>query len=156
MTWDAIGTGFLMSMFKFLFASAYLEGVYSQITFLEVLLITFSGAFFCFNIFYWSAEFFMKLAKKRKLKAVRSGKKSRKKSFTRINKTIVRIKMSKSGFYSLCTFGLLFMSIPVGAIVIAKFYGDTKKSYFLSVTTIFVTAVILAYFSGVISDLIRK
>jgi CBS domain containing-hemolysin-like protein len=156
MTWDAVSSGFLMAMFKFLFASAYLEGVYSHLTFLEVLLITFSGAFFCFNIFYWSAEFFMKLAKKRKLKAIQSGKIKKNKSFTRVNKTIVRIKLSKSGLYTLSTLGVLFLSIPVGGIVIAKFYGETKKAYLLSVLTIFVAAVILAFFSGVISDFIRN
>lgn len=155
MTWDAIGSGFLMGMFKFLFASAYLEGFYSHLSFLEVFIITFSGAFVCFNIFYWSAEFFMKLAKKRKLRAIKSGKLRKSKSFTKLNKIIVNIKLSKSGFYILCTLGLLFMSIPIGAIVIAKFYGDTNKSYFLSITTIFVAAILLAYFSGVISDFIR-
>ena len=155
MTWDAISWGFFLGMVKFLFAAAFLEVNYPQLSVLQVFLITFSGAFSCFNLTYWPSEYLMLRAKKKRIEALKSGKKKRKKAFTKLNKTIVRIKLSKFGFYILCTAGVLLMSIPISGIVIAKFYGDSKKSYFLSILTIIVTAFVLALFSGAVSDYVR-
>ncbi len=155
MTWDAISWGFFLGMFKFLFAAAFLELNYPLLSVFQVFIVTFLGGFFCFNLTFWTSEFLMLRSKRKRIEAIKSGKKKRKKSFTKLNKFIVRIKLSKFGFYILCTVGVLFMSVPIGGIVIAKFYGDNIKSYFLSIFTILVTAFILAYFSGVVSDYVR-
>jgi len=156
LTWDAISSGFFLGMVKFLFAAAYLEFMYSGLTLLQIYTITVSGALTAFNISYWMSDFFMTRAKLRKLKAIRKGKLKKKKSFTKLNKFIVRVKMSKFGLIVLSTLGVLFMSIPIGGIVLAKFYGDRKWAYVLATTTILSVGLLLAIFDEQLFELFRK
>jgi hypothetical protein len=115
-----------------------------------------SGALFGFNLTYWLSEFLLKRAKKRRLAAQKKGKKKTKKVFTKTNKTIVKIKMSRFGFYIMTTIGLLLLSLPLGGVIIAKFYGGQLKAYLISSSTIVATAIILAYFNEQIFSFVKS
>lgn len=145
MSWLAFLSIFGMGIIKFLFTPTYAYATFEGITEWQILVAMISGALFGFNLFYWFAEYFMLRAKKRQLKAILSGKKKRKKNFTRMNKLVVRMSRSKTGLVLLSSVGLMFMSIPIGAIILAKFYGNKSSSYFIASGTIILVAFALTF-----------
>ena len=42
-----------------------------------------------------------------------------------------KLKRSNMGFLLICLLAPLFLSVPIGTIVVAKFYGDRPLSYYL-------------------------
>ena len=58
--------------------------------------------------------------------------------------------MSKSGFWLICILAPLFLSIPIGSIIVAKFYNDKKITYPLATVSIIILAFVLAYLNNVI------
>ena len=53
-----------------------------------------------------------------------------------MNKLVVKVKLSKFGYVGLIVFGPIFLSIPLGSIVVAKFFRDDKKTYWLAMINI--------------------
>ena len=51
-----------------------------------------------------------------------------KKKFTRFNKFIVKLKR-RFGIYGIAFYAPLFLSVPLGSIVTAKFYGKEKRTF---------------------------
>ena len=122
-----------VSMIKFMFAPFY--GLAFDLSFLETFLCTFMGGILSAVIFYWSAEFFMKRAATKRMekitKAIESGKPVvHKRKMTRVNKTIVKVKRS-IGIWGISLFAPLFLSVPLGSIISAKFYGKDKRTFFI-------------------------
>lgn len=123
------------------------------LTFFETLLSCAAGAVLSSSIFFFSSRYFMdRAAQKYQAKLAKSIADGtpfkQKKKFTRMNKFIVRIKHS-IGIIGICFWAPLFLSIPLGSIVSAKFYGHTRMAYPLVVIGIFLNGVIitsLAYF----------
>ena len=64
-----------------------------------------------------------------------------KKKFTKINKLIVKIKRS-IGIIGISFYAPLLLSIPVGSIIVAKFYGNEKKTFPLIIVGIAVNGLI--------------
>ncbi|MEO9532865.1 MAG: hypothetical protein ABJG68_15040 [Crocinitomicaceae bacterium] len=124
-----------MGTFKFLFAH-WLTYAMAEPTFFDLLQIfisTTAGAWVTMTIFYWSSEFFMKRAAAkrdaaRKLAIQNGTELKKKKTFTTMNKAIVWIKL-KIGIYGITILAPLFLSIPIGSIVCAKFFGSQKKTF---------------------------
>ena len=117
-----------------------------KLTFLETYLACVGGAIFSAAIFYFSADFFLSRARKKRAalieKSLRTGEKLKvKKTFTRMNKLIVRIKR-KLGIIGTCFWVPFFLSIPVGSIVTAKFYGKHGKTFPLIVIGICLNALV--------------
>ncbi len=138
-------------MVKFMFAP--LGGPGLGLTFLETYLSCIAGAIFSAAIFFFSASYFMDLAAKKYQKKLQASLDSGnpmkpKKKFTRMNKMIVRIKHS-IGIIGICFYAPLFLSIPGGSIIAAKFYGHDKRAFPLIVLGIGINGIIitsLAYF----------
>lgn len=110
-------------------------GPVAGLTFLETFLATLSGGWFAALLFYFTSEYFMKKEREKRLKkykrAAQKGKTiKQKKTFTRFNKTIVKIK-SNVGIYLLCWLVPLFLSVPLGTIICAKFYKHDKRTIWL-------------------------
>ena len=60
---------------------------------------------------------------------------------------LIQLKQ-KLGMYGLCFWGPFFLSVPVGSIVVAKFYGKLKKTFPLIVLGMAINAFVtsaLAY-----------
>lgn len=125
---------------------APLGGPHLKLTFIETYFTCSAGAIFSAAIFYFSAEYFLKRARNKRHalseKAKAEGKiLIPKKNFTRTNKFIVKIKKSV-GIIGTSFWIPFFLSIPLGSIVTAKFYGKQKKTFPLIVLGIFINAFI--------------
>jgi hypothetical protein len=141
---------FLLSMVKFLFTP--FGGPAAKLTFLETYLVCVSGAIFSAFIFYFASEYFLK---RTHLKKVREEQKAlekgivlkHKKKFTRANKFIVRLKR-RFGIFGISLYAPLFLSVPIGTMITAKFYGKEKKTFFIIMAGMFINGAIttgLAY-----------
>ena len=122
---------FLLSTVKFLFAP--FGGPASGLTFIETYLSCLFGAIFSGTIFYFLSEYFLKRSRIKKQKeihlAIELGKEIKpKKTFTPLNKGVVKMKR-KLGLFGISFFAPLFMSVPIGTIVTAKFFGKNKFTY---------------------------
>lgn len=125
---------------------APLGGPHLGLTFFETYLACCGGALFSAAIFYFSAEYFLLRARKKRHEMHQKAKKEGrtlipKRNFTRMNKLIVRIKKSM-GIIGTCFWVPFFLSIPLGSIVTAKFYGKRKKTFPLVVVGIFLNALV--------------
>lgn len=131
MNWGILTSVFFLATFKFMFAG--IPGAKVDIPFWQTLLATFAGGLISSAFFYYSAEGFMMLNRKRRLKKLQEALEKgiplkQKKNFTRMNKFIVLIKR-KIGIYGISFWAPLFLSVPIGSIVTAKFYGNKRITY---------------------------
>jgi hypothetical protein len=147
-TLSLYGLAFLISCVKFLFAASIMST--SALSPFEIALCTGLGALISFNFFYLSSGYFMQRTKDKKMKAIAEGTYVRKNAFTKLNKFLVRLKSSKIGFWIACLFAPLILSIPVGSIIVAKFYRETKLTYSVAMSAIAVWAFVLAYLNDII------
>ena len=145
------GLAFLLGSVKFLFAASIVST--TALTPLEIAISTGLGALFSFNIFYWSSGYFMRVAKEKKIRAIHNGTYKRKNAFTKMNKMMVKAKRSKSGFWLICLFAPLFLSIPLGTIIVAKFYSERKLTYPVVMISLGILAFFLAYLNQAIFSL---
>jgi hypothetical protein len=138
MNFAAYSTGFLMGTVKFMFAATSMMAF--SVSYWEVVFATFFGAFVSFNIFFFFSGLLMEKAKEKKLEKIKKGTLKPKKQFSRMNKFIVRLKFSSFGYFVLVIVGPMVLSIPIGSIIIAKFYRNIKFTYWLEVVSLFVWA----------------
>ena len=89
------------------------------------------------TFFYYLAEYFMERNRKKLIK-----KGIIKRKFTRMNKLAVKIKLG-IGIYGLALLTASFLSIPLGAIICAKFFGHEKKTIFVLYASIILTGTIM-------------
>ena len=144
---------FLLSMVKFLLTP--FGGPAAKLTFMETYLSCVAGGIFSAFIFFFMSEFFIKKAvvKRREQyqEALKNGEDiSFKKKFTFMNKLVVRMKM-RIGIFGVAMFAPLFLSVPLGSIITAKFYGKEKKAFPIVMLVMFVNGFItcsIAYFAG--------
>lgn len=153
MKWGIYFGFFGLSMIKFLFAP--FGAPHAGLNFIETYLSCISGAIFCAIIFYFSAEFFMIRAhKKRKLLIQQAKDKGielkRKKAFTKTNKLIV--KMKRLGIIGICFYAPFFLSVPVGSIISAKFFGKDKRTFPLIVLGIGINGLLTTGLAFIIYD----
>ena len=131
MNWAAYFGLFGFSMIKFLFTPFTGPGL--QLNFFETYFSCVAGAFVSAAIVYFSSEFFLHRAQKKRMEAHKLAMATgiapkQKKKFTKTNKLIVRIK-HRLGIVGVAFFAPLFLSIPIGTIITAKFYGKQKKTF---------------------------
>jgi len=131
-------TQFGFGTVKYLFsqwgALAYVKAAGDiELNFFNIFVPTYLGAVISMSIFYFSSDFLMERAqKKRALKLILAKEKGvilkEKKIFTKMNKLMVKTKQ-RFGIYMLTLIAPLFFSIPLGSIICAKFYGDKKQTF---------------------------
>ena len=131
MHWHLYFSLFGFSMIKFMFAP--FSGPLMKLNFFETYFSCIAGAIVAAFIFYFSSEFFMIRAhKKRKAllhASITNGTPLKyKPKFTRFNKLIVKLKR-RLGIYGIAFYAPLFLSVPIGSIVTAKFYGKEKRTF---------------------------
>jgi len=132
----------LFSTVKFMFAP--LGGPGLKLSFLETYLSCTAGALVCAVIFYFGANYFMKRAYRKRVekyrRALDEGKTpKRRKNFTLVNKVIVRAKRS-IGLFGSSMWIPFFFSMPIGCIIVAKFYGKKKITFPIILLGIFFNA----------------
>lgn len=121
---------------------APLGGPPMGLTFMETYLsVSFGGIFFA-AIFFFSANYFMHRArdKRDKLRQDHLEKGTpfvEKRKFTWINRKVVKVKMTL-GIYGTALWVPLFLSVPLGSIITAKFFGDDKRTFPLIILGMFI------------------
>lgn len=151
MNWGTYLTLFLISTVKFLFSP--FTGAALKLSFFETYFSCVAGGVFSAAVFYFSSEYFMNRAKikileKKKQLALLGQVYQEKKRFTKTNKFIVRLK-TKLGIYGISLFAPLLLSVPLGTIIVAKFYGRETKTFPLILLGMFANGLVtttLAYF----------
>ena len=138
MNFAAYSTGFLMGTVKFMFAATSMMAF--SVSYWEVVFATFLGAFVSFNIFFFFSGLLMERARDKKLEKIKNGSLKSKKQFSRMNKFIVKMKLSSFGYFVLVIVGPMVLSIPIGSIIIAKFYRRIKFTYWLEIVSLFLWA----------------
>lgn len=136
MDWGLITTGIILGTWKFMFAHWTVHIAFSAQNLFEVFQIFLSvtiGAWLCMSIFYFSSSYFMKRSiekkQRKKEEAIAAGKEvPDKKQFTKVNKAVVKLKR-RFGVYGITALAPLFLSIPIGSIVCAKFYGKKRTTF---------------------------
>jgi hypothetical protein len=133
MKWGAITAVFFLSFVKFMFAP--FTGAGLKLDFLSTWISTFSGGVVSALVFYFMSDYFMKRYQRKKIeKRIRMERAGllykHKRNFTKLNRTIIRLK-HRIGQYGLCFFAPLFLSVPIGSIICAKFYGHQKNTFSL-------------------------
>jgi len=116
------------------------------LNFFETYFSIVAGGIAAATVFFFSAEYFMIRAhKKRKTKILKFKEQgleyNPKKSFTKTNKFVVRIKKT-FGQIGISLWAPLFLSVPIGSVVAAKFYGKSKKTFPLIILGMFVNGFI--------------
>jgi len=136
MNWNLLIFAFGFGTFKFVFVhwTAYAAfGEPDFQTLIEIFAGATLGAWITMTVFYYLSEYFIKRARRKRMDAIRKASVAGigfmpKKNFTRLNKLIVWVKR-RIGIYGVTILAPLFLSIPLGAIVCAKFYGQSKKTF---------------------------
>ena len=150
MNWGIISSVFFLSTFKFMFAP--FTGYGLGLSFWETYISSVAGGTFGAAIFYYASEIFMNYSlRKRKQKEIIYLEKGlvlpKKKKFTKTNRFIIRLKR-KLGIYGICFWAPFFLSVPIGSVVAAKFYGKLPKTFPLIILGMCLNAMItcsLAY-----------
>ena len=145
MKWGVYIYVFFLAHIKFLFAASIAEAT-TNLSFAEILISTTFGALFCFNVCFYIANKIFHQSRPKNRSSF-SFIKKKKKNFKKRNRWIIKIKNSKGGFYLLSAFAPLFLSIPIGTFVVAKFYGRRNITYFYVSGVLIFTSILLSYFN---------
>jgi len=122
-------TSFLLSSTKFLFAPSATLGLgYSYWETIAITIIGgWTGVIFFFYFGKLAVDWYMK----------RYGTKKEKSKFTKTNKMIIKVK-SNFGIIGLAFISPVTISIPVGSILAARYFGNNKLAvYFLMGSIVF-------------------
>jgi|TARA_R110000737_G_scaffold21067_1_gene39450 hypothetical protein len=146
MKWGSITAVFFLSFVKFMFAP--FTGAGLKLDFFSTWISALCGGFFSALVFYFMSDYFMKryqrkkVEKRIKMEALGQVYKS-KKNFTKLNKTVIRLK-HRIGQYGLCFLAPLFLSVPIGSIICAKFYSHQKNTFSLIVLGLVINSFLLS------------
>ena len=151
MNWAAFSSVFFVATIKFLFSP--FAGIPLGLDFVTTYLAAISGASLSSLFFYFGAELIMANSRKKRLQkeneAIMKGiPLKQKKKFTRGNKMTIKLKRS-FGKIGLCFLAPSLLSIPLGTIIVAKFYGKEKDTFLWVFIGILISGAIttsLAYF----------
>jgi hypothetical protein len=147
MNWGLISTVFFLATFKFMFAP--FTGHAIGLPFWETYLSSVCGGVFSATIFYYFSEWILKISQKRKLQKAENGILKAKRKFTRTNRGIIKVKRSL-GIYGICFWAPFFLSVPIGSIIAAKFYGKEPKTFPLIIVGMFLNALLMSFFAYLI------
>jgi len=128
MNWSAYITLASLATVKFMFSA--IPGPHLGASPVETVLSIFIGGCVGSAFFYYSAEFFMKRNrdKRQKQREEMGCDYVEKNKFTRVNKGIVKLK-NRFGKVGICFWAPFLLSVPVGSIVVAKFFGRESFTF---------------------------
>jgi hypothetical protein len=139
-----LATIFFLASIKLMFVP--IAGSLMGLSFLETYLSVVLGGIFTAAIFYFSANYFMHRAKHkrdslRKEQIANGIPILEKRKFTRMNKGIVKVKMTL-GIYGTALWAPLFLSVPLGSIITAKFFGNDKRTFLIIILGMFINCAV--------------
>lgn len=139
MNWIGLSTVFFSATVKFMFSP--LLGPVLGLSYFETYMANAFGALTSMTFFYFAADYLNRLSLRKKVerrrRAIEAGEPiKQKKIVTKKNKLIIRLK-NKVGVVTFALLAPFFMSIPIGSIVTAKFFGKRKGTYPIMIIGIF-------------------
>ena len=151
MNWTAIYSVFAVATIKFLFSP--FAGIPLGLNFISTYFAAVSGATISSLIFYFGSEIIIINSRKKRIQkeneAIAKGIPLKpKKIFTWGNKITIKLK-KKLGKFGICLIAPSLLSIPLGTIIVAKFYGKDKDTFLWIFIGILLSALIttsIAYF----------
>lgn len=119
------------STFKFMFTP--LAGPLAGLNFIETYISCLVGGLTSVSLFYYLGNTIsavnQRILAKRIEKALNKNRTVKlRKRFTKTNRSIIKLK-NKLNFFMACWLIPLFFSLPIGSIVIAKFYRHKKEAF---------------------------
>lgn len=147
MNWGLFSTVFFLATIKFMFAP--FTGHAIGLPFWETFLASSAGGIFSATIFFFFSELIMKISHKRKQEKANAGTLKIKRKFTKTNRGIIKVKHSL-GIYGICFWAPFFLSVPIGSIVAAKFYGKESRTFPLIIVGMFLNAFAMSVLSYLI------
>jgi len=144
MNWSAYITLASLATVKFMFSA--IPGPHLGVTFLETAISIFIGGTFGAAVFYYSAEFFMNRTriKREKERIKKGGSFVEKNKFTRVNKGIVKLK-NRFGKLGICFWAPFLLSVPLGSIVVAKFFGRESFTFLFIIIGMAINATLTTF-----------
>jgi hypothetical protein len=146
MSWGAIFTTILLGTIKFLFAP--LSGAGMGLSFFEAMISSLIGAWLSASIFYHLSDHFLNKAREKRLVQFKlTGEiPSLSKKKRLVNRFILKIKKSV-GQVGICFLAPLFLSVPLGTIICAKFYFKKKYTFILILCGLLINSFLLSVIS---------
>jgi hypothetical protein len=146
MRWGAITSVFLFATFKFMVAPFTGRHAF-HLSFFETFLACTAGGIFSAAIFYYSSEFFIRRTERKvktlKQEALKKGIiYQEKRKFTRMNRFIIRLKKA-FGIIGISFWAPFLLSVPIGSMIVAKFYGHDKRTFPLVILGMFFNSFIM-------------
>ena len=142
MNWGLISTVFFLATFKFMFAP--FTGHAIGLPFWETYISSVAGGVLSATFFFYFSEWILTLSRNKKLKKVETGTFKVKRKFTRTNRSIIKVKRSL-GIYGICFWAPFFLSVPIGSVIAAKFYGKESRTYPLIILGMFLNALAMSF-----------
>lgn len=123
-----------------------LGGPAAGLTFFETYFVCVAGGSFGAAVFFFSGSYFINRAEEKyeaqKSKFLKDGTPfKRKKKFTKMNRLVIKMK-SRLGIVGISFWVPFLLSVPIGSIITAKFYGHDRRTYPLIVVGMFVNGVL--------------
>ncbi len=119
----------LFSTWKFMFTP--LAGPVAGLSYWETLFSCMAGAYFSVTIFYFASSYWMRLAQERKAKRIAQGKFPNPRNKAKKAKMYRKVVVFKSKLRQpiVCWLFPLFLSLPLGTIITAKFFRHSRLTF---------------------------
>lgn len=145
----------VFSSWKFMFTP--LAGPAAGLTFWETFISCSIGGYISATIFYFGSSYFMKISVERHAKKVKRAERKGKtipvkRKFTKTNRKIIFFKLKIGRLFSYWVFPL-FLSIPVGSVIVAKFYKHYYQTFPLIILFLTIDCFIITGGTYLINDL---
>ena len=119
------------------------------LNYVETVISIFVGAVISAAFFFFSAEYFMQRAQKKRIKLMQEAHKNgetiaQKRVFSRMNKGVVRLKL-RFGKIGICFWAPFLLSVPLGSIIVAKFYGKYSFTFLYVILGMLINSLLTSF-----------
>lgn len=147
MNWTGYISLASLATVKFMFSA--IPGPALGLNYVETVISIFVGAVISAAFFFFSAEYFMQRAQKKRInlmhEALKKGETiAQKKVFSRMNKGVVRLKL-RFGKIGICFWAPFLLSVPVGSIIVAKFYGKYSFTFLYVILGMLINSLLTSF-----------
>ena len=147
MNWTGYLTLATLATIKFMFSA--IPGPALGLNYAETVISIFIGAVISGAFFFFSAEYFIHRAQNKRLKlfqeALNKGEAiAQKRVFSRMNKGVVRLKI-RFGKIGICFWAPFLLSVPIGSIIVAKFYGKYSFTFLYVILGMLINSLLTSF-----------
>ena len=147
MNWTGYISLATLATIKFMFSA--IPGPALGLNYVETVISIFVGAVISAAFFFFSAEYFMQRAQKKRIKLMQEAHKNgetiaQKRVFSRMNKGVVRLKL-RFGKIGICFWAPFLLSVPIGSIIVAKFYGKYSFTFLYVILGMLINSLLTSF-----------